>query len=286
MERVDAHCHFWDPGRGDYGWLAKGPRTLDPLRRSFGPEELARLNGGIRVVAVQAADTVEETRYLLSLARVHPQIAGVVGWADLSRPETAEVVAELAQDPLFKGVRPMLQDLAEDDWIATRPNARAMQAVLDHGLRFDALVLTRHLTPLLKFAGAWPDLPVIIDHCAKPRMTEGPLERNWCLGMRQLGALPQVHCKLSGLMTELPAELRAPEAALAALRRVVAEVLDIFGPERLVWGSDWPVLTLAAPHAIWDEMTDHLLEGLTADERAAILGGNARKFYGIGGGRG
>lgn len=286
MERIDAHCHFWDMARGDYDWLANGPSELQPLRRTFAPPDLSALNDGARVIAVQAAATVAETRYLLSLAKAHRQIAGVVGWADLSRPETAEVLADLAADPIFRGIRPMLQDLEEDDWIATRPDKAVLQSMLKLGLRFDALVLTRHLGPLASFVSASPDLPVIVDHCAKPRMTGRQPDPDWRAGMRALGAYGHVHCKLSGLLTELSADLRRPEAALVAIRPVFDEVLDIFGPERLAWGSDWPVLTLAAEHQVWDQLTGRLLEGLSAGDRAAILGGTALKFYGIGGGNG
>lgn len=280
MQRIDAHCHFWDPRRGDYGWLDSGPPVLDPLRRVFAPGELAPQNGSRGVIAVQAADSVAETRYLLSLAESFPQILGVVGWVDLSARDSVDSLADLARNPLFKGLRPMLQDLPEDDWIATRPLPAVLQAMLDLGLRFDALVLARHLPHLADFIRAWPDLPTVIDHCAKPRM-ESPPEPAWLAGMRALAAFPQVHCKLSGLMTELPATLRQPEAALVAMQPVVTEVLRLFGPERLLWGSDWPVLTLAADHRLWEQLTDRLLEGLAAHERTAVLGGNASRFYGL-----
>ena len=162
MQRIDAHCHFWDPARGDYGWLDSGPPALDPLRRVFTPADLAQLNRSRRVVAVQAADSVAETRYLLDLASCHPQIAGVVGWVNLTRPDSADTLAELARDPRLKGIRPMLQDLAEDDWILTRPDPAVLRTVQTLGLRFDALVLTRHLPHLTRFTAAWPDLPMII----------------------------------------------------------------------------------------------------------------------------
>lgn len=278
--RIDAHCHFWDPARGDYGWLDNGPPALDPLRRVFTPADLAALNGARRVVAVQAAESVAETRYLLDLASRFPQIAGVVGWVDLTRPDSIETLADLARNPRLKGIRPMLQDLAEDDWILTRPDPAILRAVQDLGLCFDALVFARHLTHLTRFTAAWPDLPMIVDHCAKPVMG-GPLEPAWLDGMAAMAAFPHVHCKISGLMTELPDALRQPEAALAAMRPVVDEVLRLFGPDRLLWGSDWPVLTLAASHQVWEQLTDRLLERLTPTERQAILGGNAAKFYGL-----
>jgi L-fuconolactonase len=278
--RIDAHCHFWDPARGDYGWLDAGPPALDPLRHVFSPSDLAALNQGRKVVAVQAADSLAETQYLLDLAAHHPQIAGVVGWVDLTLPETVETLTALARNPRLKGIRPMLQDLAEDDWVLTRPDPAVLRAVQELGLRFDALVFVRHLPHLARFTAAWPDLPLVIDHCAKPEM-DGPLQPAWREGMAAMAAFPHIHCKISGLMTELPDNLRQPETALAAMRPVVEEVLRLFGPDRLLWGSDWPVLTLAADHATWEHLTDRLLEGLTAAERQAILGGNATRFYGL-----
>ena len=278
--RVDSHCHFWDPARGDYHWLDSGPAKLDPLRRIFTPDDLSRLNGNRAVVLVQAADSVAESHHMLSLAEKYPQIRGVVGWVDVSNPAATEDLQDLARNPVFKGIRPMLQDLAEDDWILTRPSNRVIQAVQDLGLRFDGLVLTRHLHHFLSFVQAWPGLPMIIDHCAKPQMHQG-LDPAWVRGMTALAAIPRVHCKLSGLLTERPDTHLAPETAFAAIRPAFDTVLRLFGPDRLVWGSDWPVLTLAASLNVWEQMTDRLLEGLTDSERAAILGGNAIKFYGL-----
>jgi L-fuconolactonase len=278
--RVDAHCHFWDPARGDYHWLDTGPARLDPLRRAFTPDDLAPLNGTRPVVLVQAADSVAESHYMLSLAAQHPQIRGVVGWVDISDPASIDHLRDLARNPVFKGIRPMLQDLAEDDWILTRTKPQVIRAVQDLGLRFDGLVLTRHLPHFLPFVQAWPDLPMIIDHCAKPQMHAG-LDPAWVRGMAALAAIPHVHCKLSGLLTELPASHLAPETAFATIRPAFDTVLRLFGPDRLVWGSDWPVITLATSYDGWEQMTDRLLEGLTETERAAILCGNAIKFYGL-----
>lgn len=282
MERVDAHCHFWDPGRGHYHWLKTGPAALDPLRRVCAPGDLARLNATSPVVVVQAADVLDETRYLLGLAAANPQILGVVGWVDLADPASADTLHSFAAHPKFKGIRPMLQDLAQDDWIATRPAPASVQALQDLGLRFDALVLRRHLGPLLGFAQAWPDLPIVIDHCAKPMLADsGPVEPEWRDGLAALAARETVHCKLSGLLTELPATLRSPDLAFQALKPVVDLVIDLFGPSRLMWGSDWPVLTLAADHAAWGALTDRLLDDLNEAERTAILGNTARRFYGL-----
>lgn len=280
-DRLDAHCHFWSPARGDYGWMDAGGPALAPLRLDFGPADLAALNGGGDVIVVQAAPSLAETRHLLALAAAFPQIRGVVGWADLAAPDAPADIADLARDPLLVGLRPMLQDLAEDDWIARRPTLAAMAAVTRAGLRFDALVLPRHLPHLWDFARRNPDLAIVVDHAAKPRLAQGH-DADWAAGMARLARDPRIHCKLSGLLTEMsPEQRRTPDNALTVLRPVFGHLLDWFGTDRLIWGSDWPVLTLAAGHGDWLSLTDALLDGLTRDERAAILGGNGRRFYGV-----
>lgn len=279
MGMIDAHCHFWAPSRGDYGWLDAAGPALDPLRRDFLPAELARVNGGAKVIAVQAAPTEAETSYLLRLASDHPQIVGVVGWCDLSDPDAAARMTHMAENPKLRGLRPMLQDLPQDDWIATAPDPTVIAAMLRLGLRFDALVAPRHLAALLAFHSLYPDLPIVIDHAAKPHLASGA-DAGWVNGMARLAQGDQVYCKLSGLLTEMSPDQRAtPEMALKVLRPVLARLLEWFGPGRLIWGSDWPVLTLAAPPADWMSLTQALLEGLSADERVGILGANACRFY-------
>ncbi len=285
MPGIDAHCHFWQIARGDYGWLNQAGPKLDCLRRDFLPPELSNINQRCPVVAVQAAPTEAETKYLLALASKHRQIAAVVGWFDLADPQATDRLAQLAANPLLKSLRPMLQDIPEDDWINRAPVPALLDRMATLGLRLDALVLPRHLEPLNRFVQRYPDLPVIIDHAAKPALATPPGDPRhamWSQGMAQLAAFDHVHCKLSGLLTEMhPDQLADPHSALTVLRPVVDALLDWFGPQRLVWGSDWPVLTLAASHQRWVELSDKLLADLSTDERAAIFGGNAQRFYGL-----
>ncbi|MCX8568817.1 amidohydrolase family protein [Aminobacter sp. MET-1] len=292
IARIDGHCHYWALKRGDYGWLTPDAAHLAPIYRDFGAVDmrpLARAAGIARRILVQAAPTVAETQFLLDQGRDDTDVAGIVGWVDLSSSDSVTTLERFAANPIFKGVRPMLQDLDDVNWIATRPNAKTVAALKRLGLRFDALVLPQHLESLRRFVEMHPDLPVVIDHAAKPSFaapTDDPRHALWKLGMAELSAHPHLCCKLSGLLTELPAESRStPEAAVAALRPTVDGLLGWFGPDRLIWGSDWPVLTLAAPFAFWDEVTARLLDGLGQSERAAILGGTAARFYGIEGGR-
>lgn len=292
IERIDGHCHYWTLQRGDYGWLTPGAAHLAPIYRDFGPAEmrpLAEAAGIARRILVQAAPTEAETLFLLDQGRNDKAVAGIVGWVDLSSAESVASLENFAKNTLFKGVRPMLQDLEDIDWIATRPSGKAVAALKRLGLRFDALVLPQHLQSLRHFVETHPDLPVVIDHAAKPAFaapTDDPRHAMWKFGMAELSGHPHLCCKLSGLLTELPAELRTtPKAAAEALRPTVDSLLTWFGPDRLIWGSDWPVLTLAASFPFWDEVTERLLQSLGQSQRAAILGGTAARFYGIEGGR-
>ena len=277
--RIDSHQHFWSPARGDYTWLQGDDPALEPLRRAFLPADLEPLlaaSGTSRTVLVQAADSVAETDFMLCLAARNDFIGGVVGWVDLSRSDAAATIEAWARFPKFKGVRPMLQDLPDTQWIAQAALTPAITAMQAHGLVFDALVLPKHLGPLLAFAQRHPDLPIVIDHAAKPEIALGRLDP-WRQDMTTLAALPQVHCKLSGLLTEAGVHARA-----SALEPYVAHLFATFGAERLIWGSDWPVLNLAAGYSGWLAMAQALCRGRPGmdDTRlAAIFGGNARRIY-------
>jgi L-fuconolactonase len=275
MMLVDAHQHFWRLADRNGAWP---PLDLAAIYRDFFPADLAPLlarHGVAKTVLVQSMPNEDDTRFMLGLARAHPFIGAVVGWADLKAPDAPARIAALAADPLLKGLRPMLQDLDDDDWIADPALAPAVLAMLRHGLGFDALVLPRHLPALHAFAARHPDLPIVIDHGAKPPIAEGRLEP-WRGDIARLAALPNVHCKLSGLVTEAGGDWDVDR-----LRPYVGHLLDCFGPGRLIWGSDWPVLDLAADYARWLAACASLLEGLPDADRRAVFGLNARRFYRI-----
>ncbi len=270
---IDAHQHFWSLARGDYGWLTP---ALGAIHRDFGASDLAPLlvrHGIKRTILVQAAPTLAETEFLLAIASAETMVAGVVGWTDFDAADAPAAIARLAADPLLVGLRPMVQDIADDDWLAQAWLGPAFAALIAHGLVFDALVLPRHLSRLLTVAKRHPDLTIVIDHMAKPPIAEGRLEP-WRTDMAALAAQPNVWCKLSGIVTEA-----GPGWTPARLAPYVAHVLDVFGPRRLLWGSDWPVATLAASYDDWLAATDSLLSGLSDDERAAVRGGNAGRVY-------
>lgn len=271
--RIDAHQHFWSLARGDYGWLTP---ALGVIHRDFGPSDLAPLlaeHGIERTVLVQAAPTEAETAYLLDVAAKTPFVAGVVGWTDFDAPKIAERIAALASDPLLVGLRPMVHDIADDNWLARPALAPAFEAMTANGLVFDALLKPRHIAPMLTLLERHPELACVIDHGAKPDLVSGDLTA-WRGGISALAKHPRLTCKLSGLVTEA-----GPDWTLETLRPVVEHLLATFGPERLIFGSDWPVVTLRASYAQWFEAAEALLAGLAEAQRAAVFGGNAEKLY-------
>ncbi|MCK6442643.1 amidohydrolase family protein [Elstera cyanobacteriorum] len=271
--KIDAHHHIWQLARGDYGWLKP---DLTPLYRDFGMAEVTPFltRFGIeKVILVQAAPTEAETHYLLSVADADPRVAGVVGWTEFSAPDAPARIAALAAHPKLVGLRPMVQDIADDDWLLRADLIPAFDATIEHGLVYDALVLPRHLSRLLTVVERHPDLTVVIDHLAKPFIADGQMEP-WRADMRRLAAHPKVHCKLSGMITEARAGWRVDD-----LRPYVETALDLFGPDRLIWGSDWPVADLAGGYAAWAQATEDLLAPLTSTEKAAIQGGTAARVY-------
>ncbi len=271
--RIDAHQHFWTLARGDYGWLTE---KLQPIYRDFGPGDLAPLltRAGIdKTIIVQAAPTVAETEFMLSIARIAPFVAGVVGWADFAAPDAPKVIASLAADPLLVGLRPMIHDIADDDWMLREDLNPAYRALIDQNLVFDALVRPQHLSRLDMLLRRYPHLNVVVDHAAKPLIRDRRLDP-WRDDMAAIAAHPNAACKMSGLATEA-----APEWTADDLQPYVDHIVRIFGADRILWGSDWPVLNLAGGYDRWTNATDILLAGLSDSERSAVLGENAARIY-------
>jgi L-fuconolactonase len=274
MRRIDAHQHYWSLAHRDYGWLTP---ALGAIHRDFGPPELHPLldAAGIEAtVLVQAAPTEAETARLIALARQPgSRVAGVVGWCDLLAADAPARVARLAAEPLLVGLRPMLQDIDDPRWILQPALRPAIEAMVEHGLAFDALVLPHQLGPLAEFIARHPRLRVVVDHAAKPAIATRGLGP-WAREIGQIAQHTAASCKLSGLVTEA-----GPGWLLDDLRPCVAHLLASFGPARLIWGSDWPVLNLAADYPRWLQASEALLAPLGAAERAQVFGGNAAAFY-------
>jgi L-fuconolactonase len=273
---VDSHFHIWQLARGDYGWLTP---ALAPIYRDVSVDDWAQQAQPLGVqagVLVQAAPSEPETHFLLAEAARHEAVRGVVGWLDLLADDAPERIARLAAtQPKLKGLRPMLQDIDDPDWIVQPRLSPALAAMAQHGLVLDALVKPLHLVRMLVLCQRHPALRVVIDHGAKPDIAHA-MWQPWAAAMARIAAETSALCKLSGLLTEA-----LPRPAPDAARRWAAHLLQTFGAQRLLWGSDWPVLELAARYSDWWHEVQTLLAPLAPGERAAVLGGNAQRVYGL-----
>lgn len=276
MTPIDAHHHFWRLDRRDYSWLTKD--QFPTLYRDFLPKDITtflRQCDIAKTILVQGAETSSETEFLLGLAHESAFIAGVVGWTDLAATNAPEVIARLAKDKKLVSLRPMLQSLAEDDWILRAELAPALRAIVSNGLRLDVLIYPRHLPFVAPLFARHPDLPMVIDHGAKPYIARGDIEP-WKSQMQLIARDFPVFCKLSGLATEA-----APGWTIDSLRPYVETLIEAFGPKRLMWGSDWPMINLAGNYLDWFTVAQELTKHLSETERSEIFGGTATQFYGI-----
>ncbi len=274
--RIDAHHHLWRPARGDYGWLTP---DLPALYRDFDTENLQPLLKAAEIdatILVQAAPTDAETDYLLAIAQETAWIAGVVGWTNLAAPDAPARVARLAEMPRLVGLRPMLQDLPDPNWILGAEVGDGLSAMAAHGLVFEALVRESQLPAIVQLAQRFPALSIVLDHAGKPVIT-GPPSQDWHNAMRALADLSNMSVKLSGLLTEAPAG-----AGPGILMPYIDRLLETFGPDRILWGSDWPVLNLASDYRSWAAITEKLIGRLSPEARRAIWGRTAARIYGIG----
>lgn len=275
MIRIDAHQHYWSLRRGDYAWLT--PSDVG-LYRDFTPDDLSPdlVECAIHAtVLVQAAPTEGESRFLLDLAREHPSIAGVVGWTDFEANDVAERISRLVRDGqgILKGLRPMVQDISDPDWLDHGSLDAAFEAMIVNDLVFDALVTPRHLGALERRLQRHPRLRVVIDHAGKPDIASAKVEV-WAGLLEQLAHSTEVHCKLSGLLTQA-----RQGAGLAELDAFVAHIFSCFGADRVMWGSDWPVVTLRASYQEWLEISLELVRRYAPGGEDAVFGANAVRFY-------
>jgi L-fuconolactonase len=270
---VDAHHHFWDPLRREYAWMGE---ELAAIRRPFGPADLRPLladNGVDRTILVQTVSSVEETREFLATAAANEFVAGVVGWVDLTSPTVADTIASLAGD-LLVGIRHQVHDEPDPRWLLRDDVQRGIAAVGEAGLVYDLLVRTRELPAALETVRRHPEMRFVIDHAAKPRIAGGLWDHEWNEALAPFSDISNVTCKLSGLVTEADWKSWSPEQIEPYVKRVV----DWFGPQRCMFGSDWPVCLVAATY---DEVIDTMraLTGLDA----AIFGDTAARVYGLAG---
>ena len=271
--RIDGHIHLWRLSRGDYDWMTP---DLTPLYRDFGVDDLVPLMDAAamdQAVLVQAAETVAECNFLLDIAVASDRIAGVVGWLDMGSTYFGTQLDSFSTNPYFKGVRPMIQDIADDGWMLAERQRPAFERLEETATCFDCLVRPQHLDNLILLLERHPSLLAIIDHGAKPDIAGGQFDE-WAEKMSAIASRTSALCKFSGLITEA-----GEDWTVDRLRPYADHLLETFGPDRLVFGSDWPVLTLGADYPRWFDVANILLAGLDEAGRAAIFGGNAARFY-------
>ncbi|WP_086840359.1 amidohydrolase family protein [Amycolatopsis kentuckyensis] len=270
---IDAHHHLWDPSRREYPWMTGD--AMDPIRHPYTVDDLravTKASGVHATILVQTVSSEEETAEFLATAAAEPVIAGVVGWVDLTAPDVVDRLAAL--DGPLAGVRHQVENEPDDDWLL-RPEVMAgLSAVAAAGLAFDLLVRPAQLPAAAEVALRLPHLRLVLDHAAKPPIAAGEWEP-WASAVAALAVRENVVCKLSGLVTE--ADWTGWE--VSHLRRYVDHVLDVFGPERLLFGSDWPVCELAASYEVVLDAAVALTGSLSDAERLAVFEHNARTAY-------
>jgi predicted TIM-barrel fold metal-dependent hydrolase len=281
---VDAHHHVWDLDIRPQSWLDEPGH--EPLRRSFGTDDLrtaatATVAGRRleRTVLVQCVPSVEETREFLALADGDPLIGAVVGWADLTSPAIGDILDVLRAGPggtYLRALRHLVQGEEDPAWLQRPSVERGLRAVGERGLGYDVLIRDHQFPQAIRLAERLPGLPLVLDHAGKPPIARRDLG-DWERGVRRLAAHPHVRCKVSGLITEADHE----KWTVDDIRPVWEVLLAAFGPDRLMFGSDWPVCVLAGGWNRWAATVEELLTGCSAAETEAVLAGTATTFYGL-----
>jgi len=273
--KIDAHQHFWTLANPFTDW--PGP-DLAAIHRDFGPADLAphlARTGVDGTVLVQAAPDLAETQYILDLAAQTRFVKGVVGWIDFDADDAIAQLHALADHRLLKGLRAMIQSVGEPGWILHSAREPVLRAMVARGLRFDALVRADQIGDIVELAARHPDLPIVLDHGGKPDIAARAFA-GWANDIERLAAHPHVWCKLSGLWTEAGAD-----HTVAAIAPYAHQVLACFGTDRVMWGSDWPVLELAGEYDQWFAQAQMLVGDFDATRAEAVMGGNAARFYGL-----
>jgi L-fuconolactonase len=271
---IDAHQHFWIYDPREYEWIDE---TMTPLRRDFLPADLRHeleREGFQGSVAVQARQSLRETRSLLDFATQSPFILGVVGWVDLRSPQAGADLKPLAQNPKLVGIRHIVQSEPDDRFLLQSDFLRGISLLREFDLAYDILIYPKHLTMAAEFVRRFPEQRFVLDHMAKPEIRSGKINQ-WKKGIAELAAYPNVYCKLSGLVTEADCNRWKPEDMTPYLD----VAFEYFEANRLMIGSDWPVCTLAGSYSQVMGLVKEYLSGHSEQEREAVLGGNAKRFW-------
>jgi L-fuconolactonase len=279
VETIDAHHHLWRYSAAEYGWI---DAEMAALRRDFLPSDLKVVMASADIdgtIAVQARQSLDETRWLLDLADATDAIRGVVGWAPIAGEEFPGVMEEFDGRAKLKGLRHVIQDEPDQHYILREDFNSGIRTLVDSGLVFEILVYERHLEDAIHFVDEHPQQPFVLDHIAKPLIAAGQLEP-WAARMRELARRENVWCKLSGMVTEADWHADPVRASsLATLKPYLDVVVEAFGPSRLMAGSDWPVCLLATEYAQWFDLLRSYFAAFSDSERAAIFGGTAIEVY-------
>lgn len=272
--KIDSHQHFWNPARGDYYWMdGEGAK---PIRRTIMPKDLSdhlKTRSIDKTVLVQAAPTVNETEFMLGIADTTDFVAKVVGWIDFENLDDLRHLQRFARHGKFAGVRPMIQDLPDPDWMHRKDVQWAFAAIIDLDLTFDALGFPVHLDAFRRLFDSYPKMRTVIDHCMKPVIREDQFEP-WATKITSIARNTPVFCKLSGIATEA-----RPGWNITTLKPYAEHVIGSFGASRVMWGSDWPVLELNGDYPTWHD-TAQAIVGPGGDN-AQIFGKTAASFYRI-----
>ena len=278
MTTIDSHQHFWTPSRGDYFWMPENDKILS---RTYSIDDLKNEFKKTKVdhtVLVQAAPSNAETEYMLGIADSSEIISGVVGWINFEDPNQIKQLKKFSKHKKFVGVRPMIQDISDVNWMLKKDLNWAFDALIDMNLTFDALGYPKHLDNFFIVAEKHPSLKIVIDHFMKPKICENKPEEfdTWKLGMKKLSELKNVYCKLSGIVTEACENWKEGD-----LKPYAEHVFNIFGSEKIMWGSDWPVCRLRSEYNKWFNTAKNLTRKLGTKENEDIFGKTAIKFYNL-----
>ena len=273
---IDSHQHFWKTSHSFGPEFEEGsmlnrdflPAHIKPVRDSCGMQ---------RTVAVQGVASVDETKWLLRLAKQSTYIAGVVGWVDLTSPEVGQTLDDLAADPQLRGVRHLVELEQDPDWLVRDDVIRGLQEVSQRGLTYDLLVRPHHLKHVVTLADRLPDLRMVVDHLAKPSHDADTIDQ-WSQDLAAVARYPSIYCKLSGILTEAPDRNWEP----ADFKPLFETAVELFGDDRIMFGSDWPVCLLAGTYHDTYAVLVQALRPISPDRFAKIFGGNAKEFYGLG----
>ncbi len=274
MKRIDSHQHFWAHDATDYPWMSD---EYAALRRDFLPDDLAPLlreAGFDGTVAVQAREMVAETDFLLGLAEAHPWILGVVGWIDLCDPAAEPLVERYAAHPKLKGMRLLIHDRPDVEFAVSADHVRGIGWLARQNLAYDLLLKPPHIEPATRLVDRFPNQRFVVDHIAKPPIASGALSP-WCEEIRDLARRPNVFCKVSALVTTAD----WTNWTAVQFSPYLDVVLEAFGPDRLMVGSDWPVCTCAASYGRTMQIFRDWAATLSPSEQSAVLGGTCTQFY-------